>query len=187
MKSPFYFIVKPMKGKRYDNTKSIGGIDFIVSTSEEDHRFSNRYAEVIETPLRYSGPIQVGDTLLVHHNVFKFYNDMRGRQKSGKSFFKDDIFLIEPDQFFMYKHQDNWYAYDKYCFVEPIPAEDFYLKKNISKERFNQVLDIYLKILDSTRADIPTDLQDYWIQNQDRLSLKGKFLPDNSNLVKYKI
>ena len=90
MKSPFYFIVKPMKGKRYDNTKSIGGIDFIVSTSEEDHRFSNRYAEVIETPLRYSGPIQVGDTLLVHHNVFKFYNDMRGRQKSGKSFFKDD-------------------------------------------------------------------------------------------------
>ena len=62
-----------------------------------------------------------------------------------------------------------------------------YLKKNISKERFNQVLDIYLKILDSTRADIPTDLQDYWIQNQDRLSLKGKFLPDNSNLVKYKI
>ena len=134
MKSPFYFIVKPLKGKRYDNTKSIGGIDFIVSTSEEDHRFSNRYAEVIETPLRYSGPIQVGDTLLVHHNVFKFYNDMRGRQKSGKSFFKDDIFLIEPDQFFMYKHQDNWYAYDKYCFVEPIPAEDFYLKKNISEE-----------------------------------------------------
>lgn len=62
-----------------------------------------------------------------------------------------------------------------------------YLKKNISKEKFNQVLDIYLKILDSTRADIPTDLQDYWIQNQDRLSLKGKFLPDNSNLVKYKI
>lgn len=61
------------------------------------------------------------------------------------------------------------------------------LKKNISEERFNQVLDIYLKILDSTRADIPTDLQDYWIQNQDRLSLKGKFLPDNSNLVKYKI
>jgi hypothetical protein len=62
-----------------------------------------------------------------------------------------------------------------------------YLKKNISKDKYNQVLDIYLKILDSTRADIPTDLQDYWVQNQDRLGLKGKFLPDNSNLVKYKI
>ena len=134
MKSPFYFIVKPMKGKRYDNTKSIGGIDFIVSTSEEDHMFSNRYAEVIETPLRYSGPVQVGDTLLVHHNVFKFYNDMRGRQKSGKSFFRDDIFLIEPDQFFMYKHKDSWNAYDKYCFVKPIATEDSYIKKHLSEE-----------------------------------------------------
>jgi len=60
------------------------------------------------------------------------------------------------------------------------------LKKNLSKEKLNQVLDIYLKILDSTRADIPFDIQDYWITNQDRLGLKGKFLPDNSKLTKYK-
>ena len=77
MQSPFYFIVKPMNGKRYDNTKNIGGIDFIVSTSEEDHKFSNRFAEVVEVPLGYKGPIQSGDTLLVHHNAFKFYNDVR--------------------------------------------------------------------------------------------------------------
>ena len=61
-----------------------------------------------------------------------------------------------------------------------------YLKKNLSKEKLNQILDTYLKILDSTRADIPFDIQDYWIANQDRLGLKGKFLPDNSNLTKYK-
>ena len=60
------------------------------------------------------------------------------------------------------------------------------LKKNLPKEKLNQILDIYLKILDSTRADIPFDIQDYWITNQDRLGLKGKFLPDNSNLTKYK-
>ena len=51
MKSPFYFIVKPLKGRRYDNTREIGGIEFVVSTSEEDHMFSNRYAEVIELPI----------------------------------------------------------------------------------------------------------------------------------------
>jgi len=60
-----------------------------------------------------------------------------------------------------------------------------YLRKNISEEELNAVLDTYLKILDSTRADIPEDLQPYWIQNQERLGLKGKFLPDNSNLIKY--
>lgn len=134
MKSPFYFIVRPLNGKRYDNTKSIAGIDFIVSTSEEDHKFSNRFAEVVELPLGYKGPIETGDTLLVHHNAFKFYNDVRGRQKSGKSFFRDDIFFIETDQFFMYKQDGKWNAYDRYCFVKPIAATESYIKKPFSEE-----------------------------------------------------
>lgn len=134
MKSPFYFIVRPLNGKRYDNTKSIAGIDFIVSTSEEDHKFSNRFAEVVELPLGYKGPIEIGDTLLVHHNAFKFYNDVRGRQKSGKSFFRDDIFFIEPDQFFMYKQNGKWNAYDRYCFIKPIAATESYIKKPFSEE-----------------------------------------------------
>jgi len=134
MRSPFYFIAKPVNGKRYDNTKEIGGVDFIVSTSEEDHKFSNRFAEVVELPLQYKGPIEIGDTLLVHHNVFKFYNDIKGRQKSGKSFFKDDLFFIETEQFFMYKRDDKWYSYDRYCFVKPIAATESYIKKPFSEE-----------------------------------------------------
>lgn len=60
------------------------------------------------------------------------------------------------------------------------------LEAGLSKEDLYGVYDTYLKILDSTRADIPEDLQAYWIDNQERLGLKGKFLPDNSNLVQYK-
>jgi len=60
------------------------------------------------------------------------------------------------------------------------------LKKNLSEEKLNQILDAYLKILDSTKTDIPLDLQKYWINNQSRLGLKGKLLPDDSNLTKYK-
>jgi hypothetical protein len=134
MQSPFYFIVKPIDGKRYRNTKEVGGIDLIISTSEEDHRFSNREAEVIELPIDYTGPIQIGDTLLVHHNVFKFYNDVKGRRKSGKSFFKEDLFFIEPDQFFLYKHDGEWIAYDKYCFVKPIPPTESYISKPFTEE-----------------------------------------------------
>ena len=94
-KSLYEFIVRPVGGKRYNNTKSIGGIDFIVSTSEEDHKYANREAEVLQVPLGYEGDIKVGDILLVHHNAFKFYNDMKGRRQSGKSFFKDDLFFID--------------------------------------------------------------------------------------------
>lgn len=134
MKSPFYFIAKPINGKRYDNTKDLAGVEFIVSTSEEDHKFSNRYAEVVELPLGYTGPISPGDILLVHHNVFKYYNDIKGRQKSGKSFFRDDFFFIEPDQFFMYKKGSTWNAYDRYCFVKPMPAKESYIKKPFTEE-----------------------------------------------------
>ena len=134
MRSPFYFIVKPMNGKRYNNTKDIGGVDLIVSTSEEDHKFSNRYGEVVELPLGYKGPIQQGDTLLVHHNAFKFYNDMKGRQKSGKSFFRDDLFFIETEQFYLYKNNGIWKTYDRYCFVKPIPTTESYIKKPFSEE-----------------------------------------------------
>jgi hypothetical protein len=134
MQSPFYFITKPLSGKRYNNTKEICGIELIISTSEEDHRFSNREAEVIEVPLGYDGPIKIGDKLLVHHNVFKFYNDMKGRRKSGKSFFKEDIFLIDDEQFFMYHNETGWHAHDRYCFVQPIKPEESFIYKPIEEE-----------------------------------------------------
>jgi hypothetical protein len=134
MKSPTQFIVKPVNGSRYNNIKNIGGVDFIINTSEEEHKFSNRHAEVIETPLGYKGEIQPGDTLIVHHNVFKFYNDIKGRRRSGKSFLKDDLFLIDEEQFFLYKTKGVWKAYDRYCFVKPIPATESYIKKPFTNE-----------------------------------------------------
>ena len=101
MQSPYSFIVRPLKGKRYDNEKKIGDIDFIISVSKEDHKSSNRFAQVISVPISYKGEIKIGDILLVHHNVFKFYYDMQGVEKSGKSFFRNDLFFIDPDQFFL--------------------------------------------------------------------------------------
>ena len=100
MQSPFSFIVRPVSGKRYDNVKKIGDLDFLISVSKEDHKASNRYGQVVSVPIGYRGEISIGDILLVHHNVFKYYNDMYGREKSGKSFFKDDLFFIDFDQFF---------------------------------------------------------------------------------------
>jgi len=135
MKSPTDFLVQPVGNQRYANKKNIGGVEFLVSSSEEDHKFSNREAIVIETPLRYKGPIKKGDTLLVHHNVFKYYNDMYGRQKSGRSFFRENTFLIDSEQFFLYKQDGEWKPYDRYCFIKPIPTkQDYHLHKNVRFE-----------------------------------------------------
>lgn len=149
MKSPFYFLVKPLYGKRYNNTKNISGVDFITSSSEEDYKFSTRQAEVIETPLNYKGPIQSGHILLVHHNVFKYYNDMRGRQKSGKSYFKDDLFFVDNDQFFMYKNRAGWHSHDRYCFVRPVPKTESTIYKRGTEEPLVGTMVYPNKYLDS--------------------------------------
>lgn len=63
--------------------------------------------------------------------------------------------------------------------------QDF-LKKNLKIEDLHNIWNTYLKILDSTRCDIPEDLQAYWVEHQDELNLTGKFLPNNSNLFALK-
>ena len=50
----------------------------------------------------------------------------------------------------------------------------------------NNILDRYLKILDSTRCDIPDDLQEYWKENKTRLKLHGGYLPEDSSLIPYR-
>lgn len=56
------------------------------------------------------------------------------------------------------------------------------LKLNCRPDDYSGIIDTYFKILDSTRCDIPDDLQDEWKLRKDRLGLQGKFLPENSNL-----
>jgi hypothetical protein len=69
-------------------------------------------------------------------------------------------------------------------------AEDYFklhklLKDKLKPADYQSLLKIYLKILDSTRADIPSDMQADWIKLQKEMGFKGKFLPDDSALKKY--
>jgi hypothetical protein len=66
-------------------------------------------------------------------------------------------------------------------------AEDYYklhalFKSKMRPEDYSTLLNVYFKILDSTRTDIPDDMQDEWRKRKDSLGLTGKFLPDNSAL-----
>ena len=148
MKSPYCFIVNPLNNTRYSNTTKVGDKELVLNTSEEDFRFSERQAVVQETPIGYNGPIKAGDKLIVHHNVFKFYNDMQGRRQSGKSFLKDNTFLLDEEQFFAYKKEDgDWTAVDRYCFVSPLPKEDTYIYKPLTHEPLMGIMEIPSKSL----------------------------------------
>ena len=89
---------------------------------------------VVETPIMYNGPVEKGDTLLVHHNVFKFFNDMHGKRQSGKSYFKDNTFFVDETQYYMYYKNNKWNAIEPFCFVSPLPAKKTYIYKPFSYE-----------------------------------------------------
>ena len=77
MKSLYDFIVKPL-GETYDNTINIDDTKLILNNNVESFKFVNNYAEVISTPLMLETPVNVGDIILVHHNVFRRWYDMKG-------------------------------------------------------------------------------------------------------------
>lgn len=126
MKSPFFFLIKPV-GDEYTNEIEIAGQKVIINSTVEDHRHVNRFAEVIQLPIHYNGDIKVGDTIIVHHNVFRIYYDVKGRPRKSPNFFKDDIYFIDPYQFYMYHNGTQWNSVEDWCFVKPIDKENSYL------------------------------------------------------------
>ena len=131
MKSVYNFVVTP-KGERYNNTKKVGDSELILNTDIYRHEFTNREAIVISTPIIGDTDIQKGDIVLVHHNVFRRWTDVRGIEKNSRSFFNENTYLINHDQIFLYKRNDKWIVPKGYCFVQPLKAIDQF---NIESEK----------------------------------------------------
>jgi hypothetical protein len=124
------FIVEPLNGLRYQNTEKISGVDIVVNGDEESHRHANRHAIVKVLPQHNNTPIEEGDILLVHHNVFKFYHRVDGKRQSGRSYLREGQFLLSVDDFFAYKRGEKWSSFGRYCFVEPILKRENTIDKN---------------------------------------------------------
>jgi len=123
MKSVYNFVVKP-KGERYNNTKKLDGGELILNTEIFNHQYVNREAEVISTPIIGDTDIKPGDTVIVHHNVFRRWYNVKGIEKNSKAYFNEDTYFINDDQIFLYKRKDKWIAPKGYCFVIPLKATD---------------------------------------------------------------
>ena len=123
MKAPFDFVIEP-KGNRYNNVKKVGDKNLIVNTENFNHQFVNREAIVKSIPTAYNTKIKPGDTVIVHHNIFRRWLDIRGDEKNSRSYFNESTYLVKPDQIFLYKRNKKWKAVDGYCFIQPIKQRD---------------------------------------------------------------
>jgi len=131
MKPLHSYLIKP-KNNRYDNIKKIGDEELILNTEFSNHLFVSRSAIILETPSLFESNIENGDEVIVHHNIFRRWNDVKGNERNSKDYFKDDKYFCYPDQIFLYKKDNNWKAADGYCFVKPLKNNNEY---SIDKEK----------------------------------------------------
>ena len=131
MKSVHNFVVTP-KGSRYNNTKKVGDSELILNTEIFNHQYVNREATVISTPIAGHTDIQAGDTVILHHNVFRRWHNQHGVEKNSRSYFNETTYFVNHDQIFLYKKDKYWIAPKGYCFVKPLKATN---KFNIETEK----------------------------------------------------
>ena len=131
MRSVFNYLVTP-KGNRTTGEIEIDGTQLILNTELQNYQYTNRVGIVNGTPMVGKSPIQKGDEIIVHHNVFRRFRDVRGKEKDSKNFYNEHTYLVQPDQIYAYKKDNKWVALDGYCFVKPLKSKNIF---SLDKER----------------------------------------------------
>jgi hypothetical protein len=169
-------MVTPING-RYTNNKKIGEKELILNTTIENHKFINRKGIIKETPINNS-ILKTGDEVIVHHNTFRRFYNVRGQAKDSSNYFDNNNFFVYIDQIFLYKRNNKWLTPPGYCFVKPIKNND------LLSEAKEKPLTGVLKYLGS-------DLKSFNLNNEDIVGFtpnsEYEFLIDGERLYRIPI
>ena len=80
MQSVFNYLVSP-KGNRTVGSKEIEGQTLLLNTDLQNHSYTNRIGTILNLPLVGNEELKEGDDIIVHHNVFRRWNDVKGMRK----------------------------------------------------------------------------------------------------------
>jgi len=175
MKHTHAYIVEPIDG-RYNNKKDVEGQELILNTSIEDHKFVNRSGIIIETPvIKDEYNLQIGDEVIIHHNVFRRYYDIRGNEKNSRNYFEENKYFCFSDQIFLYKRGGKWYTPPGFCFVKPIHS-------------LNKLDDAKEQPLTGVLKHLGSDLKSFGLQDNDLIGFtpnsEYEFIIDSEKLYR---
>ena len=125
MQSIFNYLVAP-KGNRTTSKTEINGKELLLNTELQNHQYTNRIGVILNLPLIGDYNIREGDEVIVHHNVFRRFRDVKGVEKNSKNFYEEGLYLVQPDQIYAYKRNEEWKALDGYCFVKPLKNTEMF-------------------------------------------------------------
>ena len=114
MKSIQNFIVTPVN-ERYENEVRVDDKKLIVNASIEEFEFISRFAKVVAVPTAYQTSINVGDIVVVHHNIFRRWYSQNGEERNSASYFTEELYFAAPDQIYLFNQKDKWKTFGEYC------------------------------------------------------------------------
>lgn len=120
MKPINYLIVELEEA--YNNEVEIStGDKVIVNSTIEDVQYVNRVATVKAAPDCVI--LQQGDKVIVHHNIFRLRNDVKGNVAPSNFNIEGSLYFVPLTEIFMYKRDSDWIPLSPFCFVEPIEKQ----------------------------------------------------------------
>ena len=125
MQSVFNYLVEP-KGNRTVGFKKIEGQTLLLNTDLQNHSYTNRVGTILNLPLVGNEELKVGDDIIVHHNVFRRFRDVRGNEKDSKNYLSEEVYTIQADQIYAFKRNGEWKALKGFCFVKPIKEDKMF-------------------------------------------------------------
>ena len=153
MNSVYDFIIKPL-GERYNNKVNIDNKELIINSSISDHKFVNRLAKVVSIPLAIKTNIKINDIVIVHHNLFRRYYNMKGQSVNGSKYFKDDLYFASESQIYLYNN-GIWNTNKDFCFIKPLQENNEFsvekVKKNVCILKYGNSS---LEVLGITTGDV---------------------------------
>src|SRR5210317_1623991 len=94
MNPRYGYLIEPL-GSEYNNTKNISGVDLVVNTTIEDAAFVNRIGVVRGLPTNIEdNELEIGDIVVVHHNVFRTYLNMKCQKTKSNEFFRETSYIV---------------------------------------------------------------------------------------------
>ena len=153
MNSVYDFIIKPL-GERYNNKVNIDNKELIINSSISDHKFVNRLAKVVSIPLAIKTNIKINDIVIVHHNLFRRYYNMKGKSVNGSKYFRDDLYFASESQIYLYNN-GIWNTNKDFCFIKPLQENNEFsvekVKKNVGILKYGNSS---LEVLGITTGDV---------------------------------
>lgn len=116
--------------RNYNNTSSVGGIEYTVNVSIDNVASINREVTIVVAP--EGSDLCSGDVVIVHHNILRECINISGRLDKGVFYISNGYYWCPVSEVLLKKNKHGkWVTLLDFVFVQPIKEENVNLSDGL--------------------------------------------------------